>query len=96
MYKFRIYIVEGSWRSSQAVDNLRSCLDIVIKGEYELKVIDVFSNIITAERDNVFATPTAVRVSPHPQHKIIGNMSDSRSVLFALGLGELLTEKKAH
>ena len=39
-----------------------------------------------AEDDKVIATPTLIRVAPGPPRRVLGDLSDARRVLSALGL----------
>jgi len=61
-------------------------LDENVKDEYAFEIIDVLKNPELAEHDNVFATPTVVKVLPPPVKKIMGNLSKEKKILSGLGL----------
>ncbi|MCY7321988.1 MAG: circadian clock KaiB family protein, partial [Phormidesmis sp. CAN_BIN36] len=43
---------------------------------YRLKVTDIFTHLEQAEIDRASATPTRVKVCPHPVRRIVGDLSD--------------------
>ena len=48
---------------------------------YTLKVIDVLTNPEQAEIDQVSATPTLVKVWPHPIRRMVGNLDNMDKLL---------------
>ena len=56
------------------------------QNDYELIVVDLLVEPELAEEDNIMVTPTVVRKAPPPVRKIIGSLSDERSVLAGLEL----------
>jgi len=94
MYKFELYLyISGKTSNSVAQAwNLKSLLDeVLIKGQYSLKVINVLEHPQRAKEDNILATPTLVKVSPPPERRVVGDLSDRKEVLHDLGL---TTEEK--
>ncbi len=88
MYKFKLYLYLSSETppSVAAACNLRVLLDKKLKGQYSLEVINILDNPQRAVEDNILATPTLVKVSPPPERRVIGDLSDKERVLVALGL----------
>lgn len=50
----------------------------------DLKVIDVLSDPESAVMDDVFATPTVIRVAPAPARRLFGDLSSPEMVLVGL------------
>ena len=82
----RLYIYGGAPNSLQAIANLEAICEQHLKDNYKLEIVDVFEQPRRALTDGVLVTPSLTKVSPRPGRQIIGNLSDKRSVLLALGL----------
>ncbi|MDD5333234.1 MAG: circadian clock KaiB family protein [Rhodoferax sp.] len=59
-------------------------------GRYEIEVVDVFRQPQRALADAVFMTPTLIKLAPLPQRAIVGTLSQTQTVLQALGLEAVL------
>ena len=81
-----LYIAEGGPNSVQAVANLRAICDEHLAANYRLEIVDILQSPQRAQADGVVLTPSLTKVSPAPAAKIVGNLSDKRSVMRALGL----------
>lgn len=86
---FRLYIAGNAPNSMLALDNFRVIARDYISN-YELEIIDIEKDPLPALEDEVFVTPTLVRLSP-PVVRIIGNLSETARVLSALGLKRTMT-----
>lgn len=86
IFKFRLYIAGETQNSVLAVSNLTALCSSYLLERHHVEVIDVFQDPARALDDGVFLTPTLVRVTPGPDLKIVGTLSDQHSVLQALGL----------
>lgn len=86
-YKLTLYVLAGSPKCQAAIFNLRRLLDEELPGGYELEIIDVMEHPELAEEDKVLATPTLIKRTPQPVYRVIGDMSLTDKVRFALGLG---------
>ncbi len=77
----RLYIAGETPNSLLALANLRTLL----KGHpHDLEIIDVLAAPERALDDGVFVTPTLVRLSPEPQHSIVGSLTPQHTSLSAL------------
>jgi circadian clock protein KaiB len=85
-YSFKIYVTSETARSRRAVVNLRALCEARVPGLYELEVIDVVERPDLAEDDRIFATPAVIRMTPLPQRRVIGDLSDARLTATALEL----------
>lgn len=87
VYRFRLYIAADALNSAQAASNLAAICTAHLPGRHHIEVIDVLSDPLRALRDGVFMTPTLVKQGPPPQRRIVGSLSQTQTVLLALGLG---------
>ncbi len=77
----RLYIAGETPNSMLALANLRAALS---NRPYDLEVVDVLTAPERALDDDVFVTPTLVRVSPEPRRTIVGSLARSTDVIRVL------------
>ena len=70
----------------QAIANLEAICAEYLKGGHKLEVVDVLEDPSRAMAEGVLVTPSLSKLSPQPVAQVIGNLSDKRRVLLALGL----------
>ncbi len=85
-FKFRQYLSGTSPNSEQAKANLVTLCRTHLLGRYEIEVVDVSREPDRALRDGIYMTPSLMRLAPSPVFMIVGTLSQSESVLQALGL----------
>ncbi|MDD3082171.1 MAG: circadian clock KaiB family protein [Desulfobacterales bacterium] len=88
MYLIRLYIAGQTPKSLNAVSMIRNFLKSKFPDQSRLEIIDLLKNPELAEMDNVFATPTAVRLRPLPVRRVLGDFSDMQKVLDAFDLNQ--------
>jgi circadian clock protein KaiB len=81
----RLYVAGRAPNSVKAIANLQAICGRYLKDCYKLEIIDVCEHPRRALADGVIVTPSLTKVSPVPASNVIGNLSDTRSVLAALG-----------
>lgn len=81
---FRLYVAGSAPNSALALENFKAIAHDCLT-DYELEVIDIQEEPLRALQEGVLITPTLVRISP-PVLRIIGNLSETTTVLVALGL----------
>lgn len=86
MFKFQLYIAGDALNSAQALVNLTALCQAHLAGRYEIEVVDVFKYPHRALADAIFMTPTLVKLAPSPVRRIVGTLSQTQTVLQALGL----------
>jgi len=86
MYTFKLYVVGKTPRSMRAIEALKRHLEADFKDMYSLDVIDLLRDPGAGDKDMVLATPTAIRVSPPPERRILGDFTDKERVFSGLGL----------
>jgi circadian clock protein KaiB len=82
----RLYVAGGAPNSMQAIANLESICAEYLKDGHRLEVVDVLEDPRRAMAEGVLVTPSLTKLSPQPVAQVVGNLSDRRRVLFALGL----------
>jgi circadian clock protein KaiB len=85
-YNLRLYIAGQTPRSIAAICNLRKLCETYLSGRYQLDVIDLMAEPGRALRDRIIAVPTLVRRWPGAVTRIIGDLSNSESVLTRLNI----------
>lgn len=86
LFKFRLYVAGDALNSAQARANLSALCRAHLAGRHEIEVVDVFREPKRALADSIFMTPTLVRLAPSPVRRIVGTLSQTQTVLQALGL----------
>ena len=86
IFKFRLYVAGDALNSAQARANLNALCRAHLAGRYEIEVVDVFREPKRALADAVFMTPTLIKLAPQPVRTIVGTLSQTQTVLQALGL----------
>ena len=85
--RLRLYVAGNTRNSAQAIANL-DALRVSNPGtDCEVEVIDVTRHPRRALDDGVLMTPMLVRFAPLPVRRIVGTLSEARTVLEVLGLG---------
>jgi circadian clock protein KaiB len=85
-YRLRLYVTGATPNSARAIVNLKEFCETHLKGNYELEIIDVYQQPLTAEADQVIAIPLLIKLAPMPQRRLIGDMSDKQKMLKGLNL----------
>jgi circadian clock protein KaiB len=84
--KLQLYVAGGTQNSLLALANLKTICREYLPGRHEIEVIDVFKEPERALAEHVFMTPALIRMAPLPERRIIGTLSQTDSVVAALGL----------
>jgi circadian clock protein KaiB len=86
VWRLRLYVAGQTPRSLTAFANLKRICETHLKGHYRIEVIDLVEQPHLSKGDQILAIPTLVRRLPEPMRKIIGDLSDTESVLVGLDL----------
>jgi circadian clock protein KaiB len=85
--RLRLYVAGSTRNSAQAIANLDALRASHPGPKYEVEVIDVTRHPRRALDDGVLMTPMLVKFAPRPVCRIVGTLSEARTVLDALGVG---------
>lgn len=86
IYRLKLYISGDTSRSRLAIANLRAFCQRELFERSEIITIDILKSPDIAEREKILITPTLVKEFPPPQERIIGDLSNTDIVCFALSL----------
>jgi len=82
----RLYVAGRAPNSVKAIANLEAICRRYLRDGYKLEVVDVCEHPHRALADGVIVTPSLAKLSPGPTSNVIGDLSDTGSVVAALGL----------
>lgn len=85
-YELKMYVTGASPNSARAISNIKNICDTHLTGMYDLEIIDIYQEPLKAETAQVIALPMLVKLNPLPLKRLIGDMSDTKKVIRALGL----------
>ncbi|MCU1360708.1 MAG: circadian clock protein KaiB [Ilumatobacteraceae bacterium] len=85
-WSLRLYVAGQSPKSLRAYANLKKLCEEHLVGRYEIEVVDLVEHPELARSDDILAIPTLVRRLPSPMRKIIGDLSNTETVLVGLRL----------
>ncbi|WP_245327440.1 circadian clock KaiB family protein [Hymenobacter fodinae] len=84
-----LYITGATPNSTRAVRNIKALCEQHLRGRYELLIIDIYQQPALAKREQIIAAPTLVKKQPLPVRRLIGDLSETKRVMEALGLPDL-------
>lgn len=84
--RFRLYVAGEALNSAQALAHLQALCRGRLAGRHEIEVVDVFREPQRALAEGIFMTPTLLRLTPLPQRRIVGTLSDTATLMQALDL----------
>lgn len=85
-FVLRLYVAGASPNSTRAIVNLKEICERYLSGNYSLQIIDVHQEKHQVFDHQLLALPLLVKISPYPERKLIGDMSDTAKVLLGLGI----------
>ena len=85
-WDLHLYILGHTARSLDAVINLKKLCEDRLRGRYRVEIIDVLESPARANEDQIMANPTLIRRWPLPVRRVIGDLSDTDSVLAGLDI----------
>lgn len=81
-----LFVSGASSASSRSVRRLRDLCDQHCPGGYDLEIVDIYQQPEVVVSRGVLAVPTLIKDLPLPVRVLIGDFTDERRVLAALGL----------
>jgi len=86
IYKLRLFVTGATPNSTRAISNLTEFCESYLKGKYELEIIDVYQQPEIAEKEQIIALPLLIKLSPSPQRRMVGDLSDTNKILRGFNL----------
>lgn len=84
----RLYLAGQTVRSARTIENVKHICETHLQGRYSLEIIDLYQQPQLAQREQIVAVPTLIRMLPPPLRRLVGDMSDTERVLVGLDLLE--------
>jgi circadian clock protein KaiB len=72
----------------RAIASVHSICDKYLAGRVDLRVIDVCKDPELAPANQTIAVPTLIKEAPPPRKSVVGDFSDTKTVLRALEIFE--------
>ena len=83
-YILRLFVTGILTNSLLAIKNVNIICEKYLRGRYELEVIDIYQQPALAVKEGIIAVPMLIKVSPLPEERMIGDLSNIKTVLKAL------------
>jgi circadian clock protein KaiB len=88
-YRLKLFITGASPNSARAITNLKSICEKYLGKKYDLEIVDVYQQPLTAKKEQVVALPMLIKYFPLPVKRLFGDMSNVKSVLKGLGVNSV-------
>jgi circadian clock protein KaiB len=85
-YVLRLFVAGATERSHQAVLHVRELIKTGMKGNCDLKVIDIYQQPGLARANQIVATPTLIMEFPKPVRRFIGNLTSINGLFVGIDL----------
>lgn len=85
-FVLRLFVTGITPKSLDAIDQVRKLCEEHLKGRYDLEVIDIYKEPLTAKNDQIFAAPTLIKLLPLPIRKFVGDMTREEKILAGLDI----------
>jgi circadian clock protein KaiB len=82
----RLYVAGRAPNSLQAIANLEAICKEHLKDGHRLEIVDILEEPARAMADGILVSPSLAKIAPGPGTSIVGNLSDKKKVLLALGI----------
>jgi len=86
--RVQLYVAGDGPNSLAALTNLRGVLARYPGYQVDLEIIDVIANPEIGVRAGVLITPMLLKLAPHPERRLLGNLKDQSILVAALGLDQ--------
>lgn len=86
MWVFELYIAGMTPHTVTAIANLEKFCKEYLPGIYTVNIVDLINQPQLASEKQIFAIPTLIKVSPEPELRSIGDISDPDSLRQQLNL----------
>ena len=85
-FVLRLYTTGTTPRSTRALRNLREICEKLLKGRYQLEVVDIYQEPGRASEADIIAAPTLIKAEPQPSCRMVGDLSDHNRVISNLAI----------
>lgn len=82
----RLYVAGMSQNSLLAIENIKKICDEYFTDFFELEIVDIYQHPEKLQEQQVLFSPSLIKELPLPKKILVGNFSDSKKVIKALGI----------
>jgi len=86
LYVLRLFTTGTTPCSTRAIQNLREICEAMLKGRYQLEVIDIYQEPGRASEADIIAAPTLIKEEPEPRRRMVGDLSNRSKVISNLAI----------
>jgi circadian clock protein KaiB len=83
--QLRLYIAGSAPNSVRAVANARAICAEYFPSAHEMEIVDLLDYPLRALADEIIVTPTLLKLLPLPVQRVVGDLSDKKQLLLAMG-----------
>jgi circadian clock protein KaiB len=92
-YSLKLYVADETDKSARALANVKKLTEVLEPDLHVLEIVDILKNPEIAVEDHIIAIPALIRKLPLPVRRVIGDLSDRESVIYALGMAEIIKSR---
>ena len=85
-FRFRLYVTGNAHNSLQAIANLSQLCERHLAGRHDIEIVDLSREPERALSDEIFLTPTLIKLAPEPQTQVVGSLNNLSMLMAALEL----------
>ncbi|MEO6185051.1 MAG: circadian clock KaiB family protein [Steroidobacteraceae bacterium] len=85
-YRFRLYVTGNAHNSRRAIANLSQLCDLHLADRHHIEIVDLSREPERALSDEVYLTPTLIKLAPGPKAQVIGSLHNMSELLDLLEL----------
>jgi circadian clock protein KaiB len=85
-YVLSLFVTGSTPKSLCAIQNIRALCEEMLKGHYELKVIDIYQHPERVKAEQIVVAPTLIKKLPLPLRILIGDLSNKDRLLLGLDI----------
>ena len=85
-YVFMLFVTGATPNSTRAVLNVKKFCNEHLHGRYRLRILDIYQQPASAQKEQILAAPTLIKCLPLPLRRFVGDMSDVKRLLRGLEL----------
>jgi circadian clock protein KaiB len=85
-WRFALYVTGDTAKSGSAISSLEQICNSYLGNDYAIEVIDLLEHPELARQHQILAVPTAIRIDPLPERRVIGDLSRPELVVAFLDL----------
>ncbi len=92
-WRFELYVAGTSPKQQLALRNLTDICDAALGTDYTIDVIDILEHPGLSRERQILATPTVIRITPLPERRIVGDLTQRDAVYRGLELPRLQEDR---